>query len=85
MLPPRMLRRKKRQRSLSSLIPRHVTPRPASTSRHLPSDTVKMASAETPQLRRVPAALAVFLGLLGALNTGRCDDQVPLILWTSDG
>ncbi|KAF0036029.1 hypothetical protein F2P81_011341 [Scophthalmus maximus] len=45
-----------------------------------------MASSRTPQQRgRIPAALAVFLGLMSMLNAGNCDEQVPLILWTSDG
>ncbi|XP_029291446.1 V-type proton ATPase subunit S1-like [Cottoperca gobio] len=44
-----------------------------------------MATAGTPQLRRISACLAVFLGLLNILNTGNCDEQVPLIMWTSEG
>ncbi|XP_034445710.1 V-type proton ATPase subunit S1-like [Hippoglossus hippoglossus] len=47
-----------------------------------------MASCRTPRPRSssgLPAALLVFLGLLSALNTGSCDEQVPLILWTSEG
>ncbi|XP_019965738.2 ATPase H+ transporting accessory protein 1a [Paralichthys olivaceus] len=48
-----------------------------------------MASCRSPQPRScsgsVPAALAVFLGLLSVLHAGSCDEQVPLILWTSDG
>ncbi|XP_062247404.1 ATPase H+ transporting accessory protein 1a [Platichthys flesus] len=46
-----------------------------------------MASCRTPQLRSsgLPAALVVFLGLLSALSAGSCDEQVPLILWTSEG
>ncbi|KAK1899258.1 V-type proton ATPase subunit S1 [Dissostichus eleginoides] len=44
-----------------------------------------MATKETPQLRSISACLAVFLGLLSILNTGNCDEQVPLIMWTSEG
>lgn len=56
-----------------------------STSRHLLTETVKMASAEALHLNSISAALAVCLGLLTILNTGTCDEQVPLILWTSEG
>ncbi|CAG6021964.1 unnamed protein product [Menidia menidia] len=31
------------------------------------------------------AAVLVLLGLISVLNTGRCDDQVPFLLWTSEG
>uniref|UniRef100_A0A671YZM3 ATPase H+ transporting accessory protein 1a n=1 Tax=Sparus aurata TaxID=8175 RepID=A0A671YZM3_SPAAU len=41
--------------------------------------------ATTGHLLRISAALAVFLGLLSTLQTGNCDEQVPLILWTSEG
>uniref|UniRef100_A0A3B4TWC4 ATPase H+ transporting accessory protein 1a n=1 Tax=Seriola dumerili TaxID=41447 RepID=A0A3B4TWC4_SERDU len=44
-----------------------------------------MASAQTPLLSRISAAWAVFLGLLNILNAGFCDEQVPLLLWTSEG
>ncbi|XP_040009701.1 ATPase H+ transporting accessory protein 1a [Xiphias gladius] len=44
-----------------------------------------MASVGTPQLGRIPAALAVFLRLLSALSPGTCDEQVPLVLWSSEG
>ncbi|KAL3064661.1 hypothetical protein OYC64_000826 [Pagothenia borchgrevinki] len=44
-----------------------------------------MATKETPQLRSISACLAVFLGLLNIFNTGNCDEQVPLIMWTSEG
>ncbi|XP_026224252.1 V-type proton ATPase subunit S1-like [Anabas testudineus] len=43
-----------------------------------------MASTETLHLNSISAALAVCLGLLSLLNTGTCDEQVPLILWTSE-
>ncbi|KAK5863948.1 hypothetical protein PBY51_000931 [Eleginops maclovinus] len=44
-----------------------------------------MATTGRPQLRSISACLAVFLGLLNILNTGNCDEQVPLIMWTSEG
>ncbi|KAG7519057.1 hypothetical protein JOB18_000587 [Solea senegalensis] len=46
-----------------------------------------MASSRTTLLRRRRSsmALAVFLGLLSVLNAGTCDEQVPLLLWTSGG
>ncbi|XP_018516967.1 ATPase H+ transporting accessory protein 1a [Lates calcarifer] len=44
-----------------------------------------MASEGTLQRGSISAALAVFLGLLNVLNTGNCDEQVPLLLWTSEG
>ncbi|XP_037629320.1 ATPase H+ transporting accessory protein 1a [Sebastes umbrosus] len=44
-----------------------------------------MATTGSLQLRRISACLAVFLGLLNILKTGSCDEQVPLILWTSEG
>ncbi|XP_045913179.1 ATPase H+ transporting accessory protein 1a isoform X1 [Micropterus dolomieu] len=44
-----------------------------------------MATKGTMHLHRISASLAVFLGLLSLLNTGNCDEQVPLILWTSEG
>ncbi|XP_038570788.1 V-type proton ATPase subunit S1-like [Micropterus salmoides] len=44
-----------------------------------------MATEGTMHLHRISASLAVFLGLLSLLNTGNCDEQVPLILWTSEG
>ncbi|XP_058499619.1 ATPase H+ transporting accessory protein 1a [Solea solea] len=46
-----------------------------------------MASSRAPLLRRRRSsmALAVFLGLLSVLNAGTCDEQVPLLLWTSGG
>ncbi|XP_071314799.1 V-type proton ATPase subunit S1-like [Trachinotus anak] len=43
-----------------------------------------MASARTARPSR-SAAWAVFLGLLSVLNAGSCDEQVPLLLWTSEG
>lgn len=57
------------------------------TSRHLtsPAGIVKMATTGTLRLRRISASVSVLLGLLSALNTGNCDEQVPLILWTSEG
>ncbi|XP_070695514.1 ATPase H+ transporting accessory protein 1a [Pempheris klunzingeri] len=44
-----------------------------------------MATTGTLQLRRISADLTLFLALFGALTTGKCDEQVPLILWTSEG
>ncbi|XP_040902881.1 ATPase H+ transporting accessory protein 1a [Toxotes jaculatrix] len=44
-----------------------------------------MASSRTLRPRRISAAVAVFLGLLSVLKTGSCDEQVPLLLWTSEG
>uniref|UniRef100_A0A3B5BDM8 ATPase H+ transporting accessory protein 1 n=1 Tax=Stegastes partitus TaxID=144197 RepID=A0A3B5BDM8_9TELE len=44
-----------------------------------------MASSGSPRLCSISAASAVFLGLLGLMNSGSCDEQVPLILWTSEG
>uniref|UniRef100_A0A3Q0RQN9 ATPase H+ transporting accessory protein 1a n=1 Tax=Amphilophus citrinellus TaxID=61819 RepID=A0A3Q0RQN9_AMPCI len=44
-----------------------------------------MAAAGTQRLRRISAAAAVFLALLSALEPASCDEQVPLILWTSEG
>ncbi|XP_036959296.1 ATPase H+ transporting accessory protein 1a [Acanthopagrus latus] len=41
--------------------------------------------ATTGHLQRISAALAVFLGLSSILQRGDCDEQVPLILWTSEG
>ncbi|KAM9855310.1 ATPase H+ transporting accessory protein 1a [Aulostomus maculatus] len=43
-----------------------------------------MATAGTMHLQRISAAL-VLLGLGTVLKTGSCDEQVPLLLWTSDG
>ncbi|KAF7649931.1 hypothetical protein LDENG_00133910 [Lucifuga dentata] len=34
--------------------------------------------------QRITASLAVLVVLFNAINTGNCDEQVPLILWTSD-
>lgn len=56
-----------------------------STWRHSLTGTVKMASMETLHHNSISAALAVCLGLLSVLTTGTCDEQVPLILWTSEG
>ncbi|XP_051805169.1 ATPase H+ transporting accessory protein 1a [Acanthochromis polyacanthus] len=47
-----------------------------------------MVSSEYSQLRSISAASVVFLGLFGflsVLTSGSCDEQVPLILWTSEG
>ncbi|XP_070766684.1 ATPase H+ transporting accessory protein 1a isoform X1 [Enoplosus armatus] len=44
-----------------------------------------MATTGTLHLHRISASLAVLLGLLNILNTGNCDEQVPLIMWTSEG
>uniref|UniRef100_I3KC00 ATPase H+ transporting accessory protein 1a n=1 Tax=Oreochromis niloticus TaxID=8128 RepID=I3KC00_ORENI len=35
--------------------------------------------------RRISAAAAVFLALLNVLKPASCDEQVPLVLWTSGG
>lgn len=53
--------------------------------RHLLSEHLKMATTGTLHLRRISASLAVFLGLLGLFDSGTCDEQVPLLLWTSEG
>ncbi|XP_006806377.1 V-type proton ATPase subunit S1-like [Neolamprologus brichardi] len=37
------------------------------------------------QRRRITAAVAVFLALLNVLKLASCDEQVPLLLWTSGG
>lgn len=37
------------------------------------------------RLRRISAAAAVFLALLNVLKPASCDEQVPLVLWTSGG
>uniref|UniRef100_A0A1A8JZK5 ATPase, H+ transporting, lysosomal accessory protein 1a n=1 Tax=Nothobranchius kuhntae TaxID=321403 RepID=A0A1A8JZK5_NOTKU len=42
-----------------------------------------MAPAETGP--SISAVVAVVLGLLCLLNTGQCDEQVPLLMWTSEG
>ncbi|KAM6929799.1 ATPase H+ transporting accessory protein 1a [Lycodopsis pacificus] len=44
-----------------------------------------MATTGTLHLRSVSARLTVFLALLNALDSVNCDEQVPLILWTSAG
>ncbi|KAM6925026.1 ATPase H+ transporting accessory protein 1a [Xenentodon cancila] len=44
-----------------------------------------MASSGTRRLRGISSSTAVFLGLLIILSTGSCDEQVPLIMWTSEG
>lgn len=44
-----------------------------------------MATVGTQHLRRISALRAVFLGLLSVLHPAACEDQVPLILWTSEG
>ncbi|XP_038165261.1 ATPase H+ transporting accessory protein 1a [Cyprinodon tularosa] len=36
-------------------------------------------------LLRTPGTMAVFLGLLSVLIPARCDEQVPVIMWTSEG
>uniref|UniRef100_UPI003AAAB28E ATPase H+ transporting accessory protein 1a n=1 Tax=Centroberyx gerrardi TaxID=166262 RepID=UPI003AAAB28E len=36
-------------------------------------------------LNRISTSLAVLVILLNILNTGKCDEQVPLMLWTSEG
>lgn len=60
---------------------RHVTPPDVTCCLRL----VKMATAGTLHPPRISALLAVCLGLLSVLNAGSCDEQVPLILWTSEG
>ncbi|XP_059189744.1 ATPase H+ transporting accessory protein 1a [Centropristis striata] len=45
-----------------------------------------MATTGMLHLRRISAvSLAVCLGFLNALNMASCDEQVPLIMWTSEG
>ncbi|KAM3872576.1 ATPase H+ transporting accessory protein 1a [Diretmus argenteus] len=44
-----------------------------------------MATARMLHLYRVSASLAVVFLLLNVINTGTCDEQVPLMLWTSEG
>ncbi|KAG7224392.1 hypothetical protein INR49_004734 [Caranx melampygus] len=44
-----------------------------------------MASARTAHLRGISAARAVVLGLFSILIAGSCEEQVPLLLWTSEG
>ncbi|KAK5624105.1 hypothetical protein CRENBAI_015021 [Crenichthys baileyi] len=45
-----------------------------------------MASSGTPSLlQRVSGSMVVFLGLLSVLTSVRCDEQVPVIMWTSEG
>uniref|UniRef100_A0A1A7YVU2 ATPase, H+ transporting, lysosomal accessory protein 1a n=1 Tax=Iconisemion striatum TaxID=60296 RepID=A0A1A7YVU2_9TELE len=44
-----------------------------------------MAPAETVSLPSISAVVSVVLGLLRLLNTGQCDEQVPLLMWTSEG
>ncbi|KAK2897140.1 ATPase H+ transporting accessory protein 1a [Channa argus] len=46
---------------------------------------MKMAVTEGQRLCSISAVLAVLLGLLTISNGGTCDEQVPLILWTSEG
>lgn len=50
------------------------------------SELVKMATAGTLQhFCRISASLAVILGLLGLPSLAKSDEQVPLVLWTSEG
>ncbi|XP_026188953.1 ATPase H+ transporting accessory protein 1a [Mastacembelus armatus] len=44
-----------------------------------------MAPRGSLHFKRISTTLTVFLVLLNILNTGRCEEQVPLILWTSEG
>ncbi|KAL6119040.1 atp6ap1 [Pungitius sinensis] len=44
-----------------------------------------MAATATLHLRGIFARMVVFLLLLNALSSVTCDEQVPLLLWTSDG
>ncbi|XP_076597561.1 ATPase H+ transporting accessory protein 1a [Chaetodon auriga] len=44
-----------------------------------------MATTRTLHLQRISACAAVFLALLSVSQTGSCDEQVPLLLWTSEG
>ncbi|XP_020511225.2 ATPase H+ transporting accessory protein 1a [Labrus bergylta] len=44
-----------------------------------------MATTGTMHLQRISASLAVLLALFSLLNSAKCDEQVPLILWTSEG
>ncbi|XP_074538578.1 ATPase H+ transporting accessory protein 1a [Halichoeres trimaculatus] len=44
-----------------------------------------MATTGTMQLRLISPSLAVFIGLLSVFSPGNCDEQVPLIAWTSEG
>nr|XP_046252356.1 ATPase H+ transporting accessory protein 1a [Scatophagus argus]XP_046252357.1 ATPase H+ transporting accessory protein 1a [Scatophagus argus]XP_046252358.1 ATPase H+ transporting accessory protein 1a [Scatophagus argus] len=44
-----------------------------------------MAKVGMSHPNRISASVAVFLGVLSALKAGSCDEQVPLILWTSEG
>ncbi|XP_041655764.1 ATPase H+ transporting accessory protein 1a [Cheilinus undulatus] len=44
-----------------------------------------MATTGTMHLHRISASLAVFLALFSILNKANGDEQVPLILWTSEG
>ncbi|KAF1391063.1 hypothetical protein PFLUV_G00064700 [Perca fluviatilis] len=46
---------------------------------------LKMAATGTLQLSRFSARLVLFLAGFSVLNPGNCDEQVPLILWTSEG
>lgn len=50
------------------------------------SELVKMATTGTLQhLCRISASLAVLLGILGLCSPVESDEQVPLVLWTSEG
>ncbi|XP_041860702.1 ATPase H+ transporting accessory protein 1a [Melanotaenia boesemani] len=44
-----------------------------------------MAPAGTLSLRCISSFLLVFVGLAGILSNVKCDEQVPLIMWTSEG
>ncbi|MED6289956.1 hypothetical protein CHARACLAT_008217 [Characodon lateralis] len=45
-----------------------------------------MASSGTPiLLQRLSGSMVVFLWLLSVLTSVRCDEQVPVIMWTSEG
>uniref|UniRef100_A0A8C6SHY6 ATPase H+ transporting accessory protein 1a n=1 Tax=Neogobius melanostomus TaxID=47308 RepID=A0A8C6SHY6_9GOBI len=45
----------------------------------------KMAPARTPHLRRIPLHFSLFLALLHIFHLCHGEEQVPLILWTSEG
>ncbi|XP_005814808.2 V-type proton ATPase subunit S1 [Xiphophorus maculatus] len=46
-----------------------------------------MASSGTASLflQRIPGSMAVFLAVFSVLITVQCDEQVPVIIWTSEG
>ncbi|XP_008316308.2 ATPase H+ transporting accessory protein 1a [Cynoglossus semilaevis] len=52
-----------------------------------PAPRDKMASSRPLLLfsRSFAGSLCVFLGLLSVFVVGKCDEQVPLLLWTSEG